>query len=128
MRHASFIVESLRCPSMAAWRTKAYEIFGFEPGSYSYCHGVVALLSDLREMASNAARAGDDAALDRVAAYVRWAAAQPANSALGSAVDLGFFLPALRDPILWTRLEGRLPRELLSEKRRLLMAEPPKPE
>jgi hypothetical protein len=35
-------------PTMAIWRTKAYEMFGFAAGAYSYTHGVVELFADLR--------------------------------------------------------------------------------
>lgn len=110
---------------MAVWRTRAYEAFGFEPGSYSYAQGKVELLSDLLCLARRGLRDGDDALLARILAYVQWADAQTGGDGLASAVDLAFFLPAFRDPEVCALLMSRLPQKLVSEKWRVLMEEEP---
>jgi hypothetical protein len=109
---------------MAAWRTRAYDAFGFRPGSYSYARGNVDLLADLLAMLRRAAQDGDEEAISRVLSYVQWAAAQEGAHGLASAVDLAFFLSAFRDPDVCALLKARLPEALVSEKWRVLMEEP----
>jgi hypothetical protein len=109
---------------MARWRTRAYETFGFRPGSYSYALGCVTLLDDLLALARRASRKGDEATLGRVFGNVAWAAAQKGADRLASAVDLAFFLPGFRDPEMCAVLKARLPEGLISEKWRVLMEGP----
>ena len=109
---------------MAAWRTRAYEAFGFRPGSYSYARGNVDLLAALLDMLRRAAQTGDEEAISRVLGYVQWAATQQGADRLSSVVDLAFFLPAFRDPNACALLKARLPEALVSEKWRVLMEEP----
>lgn len=109
---------------MSAWRTRAYEAFGFHSGSYSHARGKVDLLADLLVLASQAVRDGDEATLDRVLAYVRWAADQKRADGLQSALDLAFFLPAFRDPDLRVLLETRLSEPLFTLKWQMLKEEP----
>ncbi len=109
---------------MSAWRTRAYEAFGFRPGSYSYAHGKVDLLADLLVLARQAVRDGDEATLDRVLSYVRWAVDQKRADGLQSSLDLAFFLPAFRDPDLRVLLETRLPEPLFTLKWRMLIEVP----
>lgn len=106
---------------MAAWRTRAYEMFDFRPGAYSSARGKVELLADLFAMLRRAAKVGDDGAISRVLSYVEWAAAQKGADGLASAIDLAFFLPAFRDPDVCGLLKARLPEALLSEKWRVLV-------
>jgi hypothetical protein len=61
---------------MAAWRTKAYALFGFKPGSYSSARGKVDLFADLVVLASRALAEGDDELVARIVHYVCWAASQ----------------------------------------------------
>lgn len=105
---------------MAVWRTKAYDLFGFKAGDYSFARGIIELFADLIVMAQRAGRENDGDLLDRIATYVCWAAAQNADG-LQSAVDLAFFLPMFRDPELRDLFQGRIPKELIAEKSRLLM-------
>ena len=102
---------------MAIWRTKAYEMFGFAAGAYSYTHGVVQLFADLRVMAQRAAKADDSALLDRIFQYALWADAQKNASHLGSAADIEFFIRLFDDPALASAAAQRMPPELLAEKR-----------
>jgi hypothetical protein len=108
---------------MAAWRTKAYALFGFEPGSYSSARGKVDLFADLVGMARRALAGGDEELLGRIAGYVTWAARQPSEG-LASAVDLAFFLPVFRDAALCAGLRGRVPEDLFSDKWQALMESP----
>jgi hypothetical protein len=108
---------------MSVWRTKAYEMFGFRPGSYSHARGKVDLFADLLEMAKKATR-DDDELLGRIGQYVAWADAQPSDE-LASAVDLAFFLPLLRgERAFLDRLESVLSPELIATKQRLLVDQP----
>jgi hypothetical protein len=109
---------------MAAWRTKAYALFGFEAGTYSFARGKIDLFADLVAMASKALARGDEELMRRIAEYVTWAASQNSDQ-LVSAVDLAFFLPAFRDPALCTELRRRLPQQLFAGKWRQLMEEAP---
>jgi hypothetical protein len=98
---------------MAIWRTKAYEMFGFSTGSYSFKWGMVALFADLREMARQSARCGDSQLLDRIFEYVLWVETQNAEN-LKSAADIEFFMPVCRDEVLYREAILRLPADLLA--------------
>lgn len=111
---------------MAAWRTKAFDLFGFKAGDYSFAHGKITLFADLVVMARRAGAEDDCRLLDRITKYVCWAAAQSSHQ-LSSAVDLAFFLPMFRDPKLLDLFQGRLPDELLAEKSRQLFGESDEP-
>ncbi|UCD75178.1 MAG: hypothetical protein JSV91_15515 [Phycisphaerales bacterium] len=102
------------------WRKKAYEMFGFEPGSYSYAHGKVDLFADLLEMARRAARTGDSAMLDRVFEYVGWADKQIAEN-LRSSADITFFIPMFSDDELLREASKRLSPAVLEAKRALAL-------
>ena len=108
---------------MAVWRTKACELFGLNPGSYGFARGKVDLLFDLVESARIACKNDERERLVRIIEYVSWAAAQDSDQ-LASAVDLAFFLPVFRDPLLCEQLKPHIPRALFSEKWRLLMVPP----
>jgi hypothetical protein len=101
------------------WRTKAYDMFGFKPGAYSYAKGKVELFADLFIMATRAAAADDEALLDRIFEYVQWADRQNAEN-LKSAVDIAFFLPMLADEHLLSHARRRISSTALTEKRILL--------
>ena len=105
---------------MAAWRKKAYELFQFKPGSYSIARGKIDLFADLIALSRESILNGDEGQLCRIVEYVTWAAAQDSDN-LASAVDLAFFLPILRDPVLRSQFEIRIPVALFSEKKTLLM-------
>lgn len=109
---------------MARWRTKACEMFGFPPGSYSYSSGAVRLMDDLLELTRHAARDGDETTLGKVLDYVKWAASQKGAPGLSSAVDLAFFLRGFRDAELCALLKAKLPVELAAEKWQMLIEEP----
>ncbi len=102
-----------------AWRKRAYELFGFEPGSYSFAHGKVSLFEDLREMAKLAAETRDSALLDRIFEYVSWADQQNAEN-LRSAADVVFFIPLFNDEALLREASMRLPPATLAAKRALV--------
>ena len=72
---------------MAAWRKKAYALFGFEPGEYSFAQGKVDLFADLVAMAETAIAQDDEEMLDRITEYVCWAANQTADD-VASAVQM----------------------------------------
>src|SRR5437773_6807568 len=109
---------------MAAWRKKAYALFGFEPGEYSFAQGKVDLFADLVAMAETAIAQDDEEMLDRITEYVCWAANQTADD-VASAVDLAFFLPAFRSPALLSEIRRRVPESLFLEKRGLLIEQAP---
>ena len=100
------------------WRKKAYEVFGFKPGSYSFSNGKDALFDDLREMAKMAIGAQDSAQLDRIFEYVIWADEKNAEN-LRSALDISFFIPLFSDEDLLSEASKRLPCDILTAKRAL---------
>ncbi|HWB20907.1 MAG TPA: hypothetical protein VG711_11445 [Phycisphaerales bacterium] len=103
---------------MSEWRKKAYEMFGFESGAYSYSQGKTQLFADLFEMARKASTTCDSSRLDRVFEFVMWANQQTAEN-LRSAADIVFFIPLFRDAALLHEAQSRLPEPLLTSKRRL---------
>ncbi len=105
---------------MAVWRKKAYDLFGFQAGDYSFSHGKIDLFADIIFMAKRAGRFEDDELLDRIASYVTWASAQKADG-VQSSVDLAFFLPMFRDPEILDLFRSRLPTDLLEDKARMLV-------
>lgn len=106
---------------MAAWRTKACEAFGFPPSKYSHRSGVVALFSDLRDMALIAAQSGDESLLRSIFAYSLWADQQSNAPHLRSAADIEFFMRLFDDPLLVVAATRYLPPELVSRKQQLLL-------
>lgn len=111
---------------MATWRLKAYELFGFTPGSYSFARGKVQLFADLAAMTERADAAGDDELLGRIVEYVCWAAAQGSEQ-LDSAVELAYLLPVFRDQLVRARVQRLMPAELFSAKWNALMEDQPEP-
>lgn len=105
---------------MAVWRTKACELFGFNPAEYSFAHGKKELFADLIQFARDAGCAQDEAVLNRISDYVTWASRQKSEE-LASVVDLAFFLPVFRDPTLHELFRHRLNPDLLNSKWSLLM-------
>lgn len=105
---------------MAVWRTKAYELFKLRPGAYSFAHGKRDLFADLVDLARESVRDGNTQTLDLIIEYVTWAATQKSDD-LASVVDLAFFLPVFRDPLLCARLKRHVPESLFAEKWELLM-------
>ncbi len=112
---------------MAAWRKKAYNLFGFKPGSYSNSRGKVDLFADLAAMADQAVATCDNNLMGRIIEYVSWATEQKSEQ-MGSAIDLAFFLPAFRNPALRPEIQRRIPADLFSRKWRALMEEPAEPD
>ncbi len=104
--------------TMAVWRTKACEMFGFAANKHSYARGKVELFADLLELADKSAE--DPWTLDRIAEYVDWASLQTSNS-LASAVDLAFWLPMFRNDRIQRLLGSRFSPELLDAKKALLL-------
>ena len=108
---------------MAVWRTKAYSLFLFKPGDYSFAHGKRDLFADLVERARLAIRENDMELLRQIVEYVTWAADQNSDE-LASVADLSFFLPIFKDAELCGELRKHLPEELVNDKWRLLMESP----
>ena len=104
--------------TMAVWRTKACDLFGFEPGAYSNAHGVAELFADLHDMAKRACGSGDSVSLDRIFEFASWADAQVAEN-LRSAADIAFFGPVLRDPQLAAEAKTRLDQTTFTKKAHL---------
>jgi hypothetical protein len=102
---------------MAVWRTKACEMFGYKPGTFSYYHGVVEVADTLYSELVRAVRDGDEAIVARIFEYARWADAQESAGHLRSAVDILFFMKLFRDPAIESVAAKYLPSELLDEKR-----------
>ena len=102
---------------MAVWRTKACEMFGYKPGTFSYKHGVVDVADTLHYALARAIREGDEALASRVFEYAQWADAQTNAGHLRSAVDILFFIKLFRDPAMEALALKHLPPELLKEKR-----------
>jgi hypothetical protein len=102
---------------MAVWRTKACEMVGYKPGTFSYKHGVVEVADTLHYALARAVREGDQDLAARVFDYAVWADAQKNAGHLRSAVDILFFIKLFRDPAMEALAEKYLPPELLKEKR-----------
>jgi hypothetical protein len=106
--------------SMAVWRTKACELFGFPAIHHSYDRGKIELFAGLFHLAENSA--DDSDTVDQIADYVSWASAQTADE-LTSAVDLAFLHPMFRDTRIHNLFRDRFSLELLVSKRAVLMDE-----
>lgn len=98
---------------MAAWRTKAYSMFDLKPGDYSYREGKRGLFTNLAEWAQQAAHEKDSIKLHKIVEYVVWAE-QHCSYELNSSIDLCFFLPLLKDPILSESILQHFPDELVA--------------
>ena len=108
---------------MAVWRTKAYELFGFKPGSYSTSRGKFLLFDDLVAMARRALLAGDQGMLRRIVDYVSWTDRQTSDK-LVAALEGYFLLPIFRDSELCTLLRPYFPQDFFLRKWRILMVAP----
>jgi hypothetical protein len=108
------------------WRKKAYEMFGFKPGAFSFAQGKVELFAELRDMAQRAAHQRDSALLDRIFEYALWAEKQNAED-LKSTVDIVFFIPLLGDETLLREANPRVPTEILQAKRAMVATDAVRP-
>ncbi len=102
---------------MAVWRTKACEMFGYKPGTFSYQTGVVDVADTLYCALARGIRDDDEALIARVFEYALWADAQQDAGHLRSAVDILFFMKLFHDPAIEDAAARYLPTDLLNEKR-----------
>ena len=106
---------------MATWRNMASELFGLQQKRYPGPQGVAKLFVDLRDLAVEASKSGDEPLLRSTFAYSLWADEQVNAPHLRSAADIEFFMRLFDDPLLIAAATKYLPPELVFQKPQLLL-------